>query len=390
MADLTTKAINTYGLNDETLGLGHKILIVGDSAEYLTLVSDIAKKIVEDYAGSTLLKAAQSVQNAINTIPNAACMINSTYYTTIPNESDLDAYVTTGVYGVSSNAAAKSLVNCPVEQSFKMIVEDRTTTASETGNYRYKWQRLYPLNTTDVYVRRLSTSNGGATWTIIPQEWEKQPTRTEMDGAYSLIEGPRPAVDIDWNTLTDAGVYFFNSAPTGSNKPIADSGKLIVERRLYNARDVRQTFYPATQSNGLIFVRTGSTNGTWEAWEKVPTRAEIDKITDITGIFNTNLALSGSSTQQYTVPNGSQHLVILHGASNTVHGLYLVAASPNGVMYSTEITKGTNLTVTTPSNNTLQIANAFTNGCYFTDICLRGSAITKVTAGTNSAQSESI
>lgn len=389
MADLTTKAINTYGLNDETLGLGHKVLVVGDSAEYLTLVSDIAKKIVEDYAGSTLLKAAQSVQNAINTIPNAACMINSTYYTTIPNGSDLDAYVTTGVYGVSSNAAAKSLVNCPVEQSFKMIVEDRTTTASETGNYRYKWQRLYPLNTTDVYVRRLSTSDGGATWTIIPQEWEKQPTRTEMDGAYSLIEGPRPAVDIDWNTLTDAGVYFFNSAPTGSNKPIADSGKLIVERRLYNARDVRQTFYPATQSNGLIFVRTGSTNGTWGAWEKVPTRAEIDKISGIVAMADPG-SMTSYSTQQFTVASSSRHLIIISGAKAVVHGLLLVSVNSSGGVFLTPIHVGDGLVITAPSNNVLQVENTSDVACYFTDICTNGTAITKVTESTNSAQNESI
>lgn len=370
ITELQIKTSTGINLTDYLLGI--------DSAEgYQMLVSDIAKKIVEDYAGSTLLGQSQSIASAVNTTKT----LMGAYSGALPGTTDMNTVVAEGIYN-ASNANAKNMTNLPsgVDAAFMLTVERCLGLGSN-------WLRQTLTIGASAYTtyRRYST-DGGTTW----KDWEQMPTRSEMDGAYSLINGPRPEVDIDWNTLTSSGTFFFNSVPTGDNKPIADKGKLIVERRLYNARDVRQTFYPATQSNGLIFVRTGSTNGTWEAWEKVPTRAEIDKISDITGIFSTNLAISGSSSEQYTVPNGSQHLVILHGASNTVHGLYLVAASPNGVMYSTEITKGTNLTVTTPSNNTLQIANAFTNGCYFTDICLRGSAITKVTAGTNSAQSESI
>lgn len=281
MADLTTKAINTYGLNDETLGLGHKVLVVGDSAEYLTLVSDIAKKIVEDYAGSTLAGSAQSIASAFTQVPLLAGV-----NTILTSGTDLNTVTTVGTYN-ASNAVARSLVNGPegvTLNAFRMTVEKALGTGSE-------WYRQTIILGASVYSGYRRYTAGGATWS---------------------------------------------------------------------------------------------------AWEKIPERSEMNKITDITGIFNTNLTTAGSSTQQYNVPNSSQHLVILQAASRTAHGIYLVSATSSGIMQLTEVIKGENITVTAPSANTLEIVNAYTNACYFNDICLRGSAITKVTASTNSAQSESI
>lgn len=273
ITELPIKTSTGINLTDYLLGI--------DSAEgYQMLVSDIAKKIVEDYAGSTLLGQAQSVMNAIEQCNSlrGGQIVSSGF--------NFDTCIDVGNYSIPTTSLANSA----------------------TGTK--------PISVPIGYLKVLRTRDSG---NVISQIFYE----------YSAV-----------------AVYYTRNYTVSSQ--------------------------------------------TWSDWVKTPTRAEIDKISDINGIFSTNLAISGSSSEQYTVPNGSQHLVILHGASNTVHGLYLVAASPNGVMYSTEITKGTNLTVTTPSNNTLQIANAFTNGCYVTDICLRGSAITKVTAGTNSAQSESI
>lgn len=369
ITELQIKTSTGINLTDYLLGI--------DSAEgYQMLVSDIAKKIVEDYAGSTLAGSAQSIASAFTQVPLLAGV-----NTILTSGTDLNTVTTVGTYN-ASNSVAGSLINGPdgvTLRAFRMTVERALGTASE-------WYRQTIILGASVYSGYRRYTAGGSTWSA----WEKIPERADIESSYSLSEGPRPEADTDWNTLTDPGTFFFNAVPTGNNKPIADKGKLIVERRLYNVRDVRQTFYPSTQSNGLFFVRTGSTNGTWEAWEKVPTRAEMNKITDITGIFNTNLTTAGSSTQQYNVPNSSQHLVILQAASRTAHGLYLVSATSSGIMQLTEISKGENVTVTAPSANTLEIVNAYTNACYFNDICLRGSAITVQTAGTNSAQSESI
>lgn len=62
MAD---KAFMSFTQNGEQVGLGHSLLVGGDTMEYRALVSDVAKKIIEDYAGSTLAGSAQSVQAAL-------------------------------------------------------------------------------------------------------------------------------------------------------------------------------------------------------------------------------------------------------------------------------------------------------------------------------------
>lgn len=336
MADLTTKAINTYGLNDETLGLGHKILIVGDSAEYLTLVSDIAKKIVEDYAGSTLLGQSQSIASAVNTTKT----LMGAYSGALPGTTDMNTVVAEGIYN-ASNANAKNMTNLPsgVDAAFMLTVERCLGLGSN-------WLRQTLTIGASAYTtyRRYST-DGGTTW----KGWEQMPTRSEMDGAYSLINGPRPEVDIDWNTLTSSGTFFFNSVPTGDNKPIADKGKLIVERRLYNARDVRQTFYPATQSNGLIFVRTGSTNGTWEAWERITS----DTLTTATITPSTGFESAGFSTFSITQCG---RLVVINGYISNLTGLSTSA--------STEIASFSNVSLPTAAVrvNAIYSAQAYEPG----------------------------
>ena len=333
MADLATKAINTYGLNDETLGLGHKVLIVGDSAEYLTLVSDIAKKIVEDYAGSTLAGSAQSIASAFTQVPLLAGV-----NTVLTSDTDLNTVTTVGTYN-ASNAVAGSLLNGPegvTLKAFRMTVERALGIGSE-------WYRQTIILGASVYSGYRRYTAGGVTWSA----WEKIPERADIESAYSLSEGPRPDADTDWNTLTDPGTFFFNAVPTGDNKPIADKGKLIVERRLYNVRDVRQTFYPSTQSNGLFFVRTGSTNGTWEAWEKVPTRAEIDAVATNIGTFSSvTIPIAASTSAEdlaYTSDtlNNGVYLLILSRLNNaSVEYDYVGFLTVHNTSHVSDIFKG--------------------------------------------------
>lgn len=52
-----------------TLTTSDYIRVVGsDNVSYKQLVSDVAKKVIETYAGSTLAGSAQSVQSAINAL----------------------------------------------------------------------------------------------------------------------------------------------------------------------------------------------------------------------------------------------------------------------------------------------------------------------------------
>ena len=194
----------------------------------------------------------------------------------------------------------------------------------------------------------------------------------------------------DINDLLTPGTYVCpnsNVAATLTNWPSSN-----VAGRMEVIEILRSSTGTASSLRTRQIVRTNNTsaefqrywNGsTWSDWLRSPTRAEMDattnKMSGLTGIFNTDLALSGSSTQQYNVPNSSQHLIILQAASRTAHGIYLVSTTSSGIMQLTEVIKGENITVSAPSANTLEIANAYANGCYVTDICLRGSAITKVT-----------
>jgi len=283
MADLTTKAINTYGLNDETLGLGHKVLVVGDSAEYLTLVSDIAKKIVEDYAGSTLLGTAQSVADAFGKTYNLGIA------TDISNNADLNDYTDAGTFKTSGNATAATLSSCPVTGiTFKMTVE------------------------------KIYSSNG-------------------------IIQ-----------SLTA-----FNNPP-----------RHFERRGLYS-----------------------SSAWTFSEWLQVPTRAEMDaatnKVSAIVGMSDPG-SMTSYSTQQFTVASSSRHLIVTSGAKADVHGLCIVSANSSGAVQLSTVYVGSGLTITAPSNNVLQVENTSNVACYFTDICTNGTAITKVTESTNSAQNESI
>lgn len=280
ITELPIKTSTGINLADYLLGI--------DSAEgYQMLVSDIAKKIVEDYAGSTLLGQSQSVQSALGAVES----LSGAHSGAIVNDTDLNMIVTEGVYS-ASNTVAKSVTNGPtgLNAAFKLRVE-----------------------------RSLGV---GSTWL-------------------------RQTLTIGASTYT--------------------------------------TYRRYSTNNG----------STWDTWEQMPTRAEMDsvvsKLSGISGIFNTGLNITRQSTGTFNVPSNSNHFLIMTGASDTVFGLLFVSAkSSNGEVVFSSVTAGSDLTVTSPSANTLTVDNAYANTCYVYDICLRGSAITVQTAGTNSAQSESI
>lgn len=277
ITELPIKTSTGINLTDYLLGI--------DSAEgYQMLVSDIAKKIVEDYAGSSLAGSAQSITSAFTQVPLLAGV-----NTILTSGTDLNTVTTVGTYN-ASNAVARSLMNGPegvTLSAFRMTVERALGTGSEL--YR-----------------------------------------------QTIILG--------------ASVY---------------SGY-----RRYTAGRV-----------------------TWSAWEKIPERPEIDavanKVSAIVGMSDPG-SMTSYSTQQFTVASSSRHLIIISGAKSAVHGLLLVSANSNGEVFLTPIHAGDGLVITTPSNNILQVQNTSNVACYFTDICTNGTAITKVTESTNSAQSESI
>ena len=155
ITELPIRTSTGINLTDYLLGI--------DSAEgYQMLVSDIAKKIVEDYAGSTLLGTAQSVASALT-----QCM--GLYGNTrITGGNDLNSVTNFGTYYIQSSTDARNISNVPEESTMRIYV----TAARKDANYIQ--QVAYPYDKDYYYIR--NGSNTGSSWTA----WIKSPTRSEI------------------------------------------------------------------------------------------------------------------------------------------------------------------------------------------------------------------
>ena len=111
-------------LSTATPALTDYIMGMGSSAEYKALVSAVAKKIVEDYAGSSLAGSNQSIKAALDGLNSN---LATTYFAKTSgniNTSNIDGFTTAGIYsgyieviGIlglsSSNSYGLLIVSCP-------------------------------------------------------------------------------------------------------------------------------------------------------------------------------------------------------------------------------------------------------------------------------------
>ena len=152
---------DTYEKNltqKSTLTTSDYIRVVGtDNESYKQLVSDVAKKIIEDYAGSSLAGSSQSVKSAVDALnSNTFALVNSSL-TSIPNGADLDSYTTAGNYYVVNATTAASLSNTPYTSGlFRLIVSEIT------GPSRV--QIILTANTSDKIMYYRSSTNSGTSW----------------------------------------------------------------------------------------------------------------------------------------------------------------------------------------------------------------------------------
>ena len=152
---------DTYEKNltqKSTLTTSDYIRVVGsDNESYKQLVSDVAQKIIETYAGSSLAGSSQSVKSAIDSLnSNTFALVNSSL-TSIPNGSDLDSYATAGNYYVVNASTAASLSNTPYTTGlFRLIVSEITGTS--------RVQIILTANTAEKIMYYRSSTNSGSTW----------------------------------------------------------------------------------------------------------------------------------------------------------------------------------------------------------------------------------
>lgn len=105
-----------------SLTVNDYIRVVGsDNASYKQLVSDVAKKIIENYTGSSLAGASQSVKSAIDSL-NSKIKTKQQNFANLTNSSANTYYISLGnVYtalGIPSSSTILSII-CLSDSGFR-------------------------------------------------------------------------------------------------------------------------------------------------------------------------------------------------------------------------------------------------------------------------------
>lgn len=161
ITELPVKTSSGITSSDYMLGI--------DSAEgYQMLIRDLGDYIIRNVQVNTIAGSNQTLKNALDTLNSNTYSLKETK--TIPDNSDLNTFITEGCYSVGNNGAA-SLTHCPHNYAFKMIVE--RCLDSPTNWFR---QTIIVGNAPSMMYRR-HTINNGSTWS----NWELLPQRSEID-----------------------------------------------------------------------------------------------------------------------------------------------------------------------------------------------------------------
>ena len=117
-----------------TLTTTDYIRVVGsDNVSYKQLVSDVAKKIIENYTGSTLAGSAQSVKSAVDSLNSNSLktVIQSTATATVTNTTNLND-LELGFYGFNFwiNGSSPSGSGQPSEKTLGLLLHMRLASNS--------------------------------------------------------------------------------------------------------------------------------------------------------------------------------------------------------------------------------------------------------------------
>lgn len=166
--------------------------------------------------------------------------------TSIPENANLNTYVTPGEYYCNSNSTAATVTNCPVTTAFRLTVES-STSPTQTNNYR---QTIYTYQKNVKFTRW--TSTGGSTWSewytddgIIPFHLgSAQSTTFTMKNNFVLIVAER---DANFQLLA---LDYWSANPV----VLASQGTtLITVTKATNSYDVTITNARSSQTVGFIF-----------------------------------------------------------------------------------------------------------------------------------------
>lgn len=139
--------------------------------------------------------------------------------TQIPNGSDLHDYTTPGVYYCGSTADARTLLNCPVENAFRLVVTNIVSDWGENTRIRHD---LYPSGSVSsaVYSENLGTvttayPDGWRPWGVMYNVIDAVPTSgsqyaVSSGGVYDALSTLTPISESAYEALTtkDKPLYF--------------------------------------------------------------------------------------------------------------------------------------------------------------------------------------
>ena len=229
--------------------------------------SVLAKAIVEEYAGSSVAGANQAIKTALDSLNS-----NTLPYTTmiLLLDRDLNTWLLSGKYiQVGTN-------NCTPENHYPVS----KIGILEVMSYPTDTERIIQRYTTfdgEVYIRKREYNK---VW----GDWVAQPTRAEMDTTYRLMSVTALTANANLNSMVALGEYSaetYDVARSITNIPtgVTDPFRLRVERMLKdNVNYIRQTI--KIYNSNDAYERYTNNNGTvWSAWQKQPTRAEMDAVT---------------------------------------------------------------------------------------------------------------
>lgn len=166
--------------------------------------------------------------------------------TAIPENDDLNDYISEGVFYVSSQSVAETIVNIPVSKVGKLIVMNRDTGA--------RLFQIYIASENDIYMRGMDNNYVFYTWRNIAR-------------AHSFELGTAIPANSDLNNYTTVGAYNIEldaTAKTIANIPVGNAGKLVVSA-LRNSSNIKQVYH--VYSNFKVYSRIY--NNGWTNWTNI-------------------------------------------------------------------------------------------------------------------------
>lgn len=262
-----------HDLTQQTPNLNSQLIFDTGSATYKALVSDIAKCIIEQYAGSTIGGTPQTLAAAIS--PNVTGRLGMLSNV---NLDDMHTDATCGVYwlncgdtGITGTKPAKS------EQGLLLVKRQDSTYyrqvyISVTGTTVTSAFRWYKANT--------------AQW----DTWQTASLQTSLDNKLDLYTGTKIESNADLDTFTTPGTYFCVNTATAAtlvNSPLSSVGfRLDVSRNGYNTDNyLVQTIQAVSTSTVFTYKRGMSVQGTWGAWYQTnEAPRQLSRITSLSDI----------------------------------------------------------------------------------------------------------